>query len=381
MDFSWSEQQEESHRRVTRLVKEKLCPLLSVRGGRGHFERAEWRTCGEIGLLGIPVPLEHGGLGFGFSTTACIMEGFGNACEDLGLVFSVGAHLFACVVPVLEYACNTTRARILPPLCSGEWIGANAITEVEAGSDAFALQTRALRDGDHYILTGTKSFVTNGPVADVFVVYASTDPQHGFLGLTGFVLDRGTPGLEVGEAFDKMGLDSTPSSSIRLDRCRVPGSRRLGSEGQGGMIFRRSMLWERTCLLAAYLGMLERQLARVITHAVSRKQFGHRIGKFQAVSHRVADMKLRLDAARLLLYRACWSLDRGSQSPLEASLAKLAVSEAAVQSSLDAIGIFGGAGYQMHCGIERGLRDSVASTIASGTSDMMREIIARELGL
>jgi alkylation response protein AidB-like acyl-CoA dehydrogenase len=381
MDFAWSDAEDAAYRRISREIADSLAPLVAARGLDRPFERREWRRCGEIGLLGLPVARELGGRGLGCASTARMMEAFGESCEDMGLVFAVGAHLFGCVVPVLEHADEPTRRRLLPRLCAGEWVGANAITEVEAGSDVFSLRTRAARDGDAYVLEGEKSFVTNGPVADLFVVYAATQPQHGFLGLTAFAIERDTPGLVLGEPFDKMGLDSVPSSALRLEACRVPASHRLGAEGQGGVIFARAMLWERTCLLAGYLGMMQRQLAQVVAHARTRKQFGRRIGKHEAVSHRVAGMKLRVEASRLLLYRACWSVDHGLDATLDASLAKLAVSEAALQSSLDAIQIFGGLGYHSHVGIERGLRDSVGATIASGTSEMMREIIARELGM
>lgn len=381
MDFSWSDEQEDSYRRVIREASEKIGKCAAARGFRRYFNRSEWELCGKIGLLGLLVPREFGGLGFGCVGTARGMEAFGNACEDMGLVFAVGAHLFACALPILEWGTEEIRKAMLPRLCSGEWVGANAITEADAGSDVFAMRTRAIRDGEDYVLTGLKSFVTNAPLADVFIVYATCNPEHGFLGLAAFAVERDTPGLSVGEPFEKMGLESIPTSSIRLENCRVPGTRRLGPEGQGGLIFRRSMQWERTCLLAGYLGMMERQLTQVVAHARNRKQFGHSIGKYQAVSHRIADMKLRLEASRLLLYRACWLLDRGTETATDACLAKLAVSEAAVRSSLDAIQVFGGTGFQSESGIERALRDSVGATIASGTSEMMREIVAKELGL
>ncbi len=381
MDFSWSVDQETLYRRVIDETRATLQPRVARRGYDRWFEREEWRLCGEFGLLGLSVPGHYGGLGLDRLTTARLMEAFGVACEDMGLVFAAGAHLFACVMPILEYGSDALKERMLPKLCSGAWIGANAITEAGAGSDVFSLEARAVREGETYVLDGTKTFVTNGPVADVIVVYATVNPAHGFLGITAFAVERETAGVITELPFDKMGLASAPSGVVRLEACRVPATHRLGAEGQGGMVFNQSMQWERLGLFAGFVGMMERQLDVVVGHAAQRRQFRKRIGKYQAVSHRIADMKLRLESARLLLYRGCWLLDQGQGGALDASLAKLAVSEASVRSSLDAIKIFGGAGYMTAAGIERGLRDAVAGTIASGTSEMQRDVIAAGLGL
>jgi alkylation response protein AidB-like acyl-CoA dehydrogenase len=269
----------------------------------------------------------------------------------------------------------------LPGLCSGKLIGANAITEDDAGSDVFALKTRAERHGDFYVLDGQKSYVSNGPVADVFVVYAVTNPAHGYLGITAFLVEKDTPGLVIGEPFQKIGLTSTPACRISCDGCRVPLARRLGKEGQGSQIFKRSMQWERACLFASYLGQMERQLEQTIAYAQARHQFGQPLAKHQAIAHRIVDMKGRLEAARLLLYQACWRFDRGENALLDISLSKLAVSQAAVQGGLDAIHIHGSVGINSGLGIEQMLRDALPSTIFSGTDEMLRDIIASELGL
>jgi alkylation response protein AidB-like acyl-CoA dehydrogenase len=246
---------------------------------------------------------------------------------------------------------------------------------------AFALKSRAARDGDHYLLDGEKSYVTNAPVADVFVVYASTDPSAGYLGLSAFAVERGAPGLTVGAPFAKMGLTTSPIATIYLDQCRVPSGNRLGAEGAGAAAFTASMQWERACLFAGYLGSMQRQLERCAAYAAERRQFRRPIGKNQAVSHRIADMKLRLDAARLLLYRACWQHAQGGDASLEIALSKIAVSEAAIQAGLDAIHIHGGGGFMSETGIERALRDAIPSTIFSGTSEIQRDLVAARLVL
>jgi L-prolyl-PCP dehydrogenase len=377
MDFGWSAEQEQLYGRALAFARERL------NGGSvgPGFPRDLWELCGEFGLLGLPVPPELGGLGLDALTTARVVEAFGRGCEDTGLVFSAAAHLFACVVPVLGVGSEEQKRTLLPRLCSGEWVGANAITEAEAGSDVFALKTRAVKDGSDYLLTGTKTYVTNGSVADVILVYATQDPGHGYLGISAFVVHRDTPGLTVGKPFEKMGLETSPISQIYLEECRVPASQRLGAEGTGAAVFKHSMLWERACLFSAYLGVMERQLEQAAAFAARRKQFGKPLVKHQAISHKLADMKVRLEAARLLLYRACWMLDRDVDATLEVSLAKLAVSEAAIQSALDAIQIHGGMGYLTEVGIERALRDAVPSTLFSGTSEIQRDLIASKLGL
>jgi len=378
MDFGWTPEQDDLYQRAVAFARERLnCPV----GQEGAFPLERWRAAGEFGLLGLPVPPTYGGLGLDALTTARVTEAFGYGCEDTGFVFSALAHLFACVMPLLEHGTEEQRQAFLPRLCSGEAVGANAISEPEAGSDVLALKTRAVRDGDDYVLTGTKSYVSNGPIADVLLVYGVTNPAHGFLGLSAFLVEKGTPGLTVGPPFEKMGLDTSPIAPVYLEECRVPARQRLGAEGRGAAIFRGSMQWERACLFAAYVGVMQRQLERTVDFARQRRQFGKPIGKNQAVSHRVVDMKLRLESARLMLYRACWLMARGQDATMEVSLAKLAVSEAAVQSGLDAVQIHGGMGYLAEVGIERMLRDAIPSTLFSGTSELQRDIIANRLGL
>ncbi|HEY7485978.1 MAG TPA: acyl-CoA dehydrogenase family protein [Streptosporangiaceae bacterium] len=375
MDFTWSPAQGKTYDRIVDGARD-LPP-----DGPGPFGTERWRRCGDLGVLGLSVPEEYGGQGLGVLDTARAAEAFGLGHSDMGLVFAAMAHLYACVMPIAEHGDDGMRSRMLPRLTAGEWIGANAITEAEAGSDVTALRTRAVREGDEYVLDGVKTFVSNGPAADVFLVYAVSDPTLGHLGVSAFAVERDRPGAVPGPPFDKLGLHSCPAGELRLDGCRVPVRNLVGAEGQGAAVFQSSMRWERTCLFAAYLGMMDRLVERCVGHAGDRRQFGRPIGANQAVSHRIADMKLRLEAARMLLYRACWALDRGEPATLEVSMAKVAISEAAVQAGLDGLQIFAGAGYQEETGIAAALRDALPSTIFSGTSEIHRELIAKELGL
>jgi alkylation response protein AidB-like acyl-CoA dehydrogenase len=260
-------------------------------------------------------------------------------------------------------------------------IAAQAMTEPESGSDAFGLSTRAERRGDGFALSGSKTFVTNGPVADVFLVYATTDPDEGLAGLCAFLLERGAPGLSVGPPMPKLGLRTSPMSELSFDGCEVSADGLLGRPGAGMAVFGLAMQWERSLILASAVGTMQRQLERCVSYARERRQFGSPIGKFQAVSHRIADMKVRLETARLVVYRLAWLLDSGKATPLDAALAKLHVSESYLASSLDALQLHGGSGYVAGQELERDVRDAIGSRIHSGTSDIQRNVIAGLLGL
>lgn len=381
MEFGWSEKESLYCENLLREIDSHLTPLISQRSNDAPFGRNEWMECGRLGLLGLGVPTDYSGAGLSPLFMAKAMETFGLGCPDMGLVFSAAAHLCACVMPVYEFASSDYKNIMLPKLCRGDWIGANAISEESAGSDIYAIQTFAESDGDYYVISGKKSFVTNGPAADAVLVYAKTATNKGLFSISAFIVERGTPGLSFGEPFEKLGLRSVPAGTITFDKCRIHASQRLGEEGQGGVIFNRSMQWERSILFAGYIGSMERQINAVISRAKKRHQFGQKISSFQAISHSIVDMKMRLESARMLLYKACWMLQNNRECTLETSMAKLAVSEACIQSSMDAIQVFGSNGYLSEYGIERGLRDAVAGTIVSGTTQLQREIIARQLGL
>jgi alkylation response protein AidB-like acyl-CoA dehydrogenase len=377
VDFGWTPEQRERQEAMLARVSEEFA---SHPPGSG-LTLKNWRTLGDLGLLGLCVPPRYGGGGLGALETAGMMEAFGRGCPDTGIVFAASAHLYACAMPVLRHGSDLIKEQMLPRLCSGEWIAGNAMTELDAGSDVSRLAVTAERVPGGYLLNGEKSFVSNGPVADLYVTYATTDADAGYLGVTAFTVERSTQGLTAGEPFAKLGLHSCQAGTVRFDDCFVPEARVLGEEGAGGAVFQDSMTWERTCLFAGYLGLLDRLVERCVGHARQRRQFGRRIAEFQAVANRIVDMKLRTESARLLLYRACWELDQGRDAGLGVALSKLAVSEAAVASALDAVQVFGGRGYQVEYGIEASLRDTVPATIFSGTSDIQRLLIATELGL
>lgn len=346
-----------------------------------EFDAEGWKKCAEFGLFRMPVPAEFGGLGQGLPEVLAVMEGLGYATRDQGLLFSMNAHLWTNTIPILTYGNEKQKRKYLPPLSSGAWVGANASTEAEAGSDVFAMRTRAERRGDRYVLNGAKTFVTNAPVSDLIVTYATIDPALGATGITAFLVERNTPGVSIGHQDSKMGLRTSPLADVIFEDCEISVDQRLGREGRGVEVFECAMEWERGCILANYLGVMRRQIEQVIHHAQTRKQFGKPIGKYQSVANHIVDMKLRLETCRPLIYQIGRLKQLGRKAELEAALAKLHVSECFVKSSLDAIQIFGGYGYMTDQGIERDLRDAVGSTLYSGTSEIQRNIIAKLLGL
>ena len=382
MDLSWSDEQLRLRDAVRAFAERELADDVLARDAGAEFSRDLWDRCATFGILGLPVPQSYGGQGADPLTTLLALETLGYACRDNGLIFSLNAHMWSAAMPILRFGTEEQRKAYLPGLCDGSLIGVQGMTEPDTGSDAFALSTRADADGDEFVLTGSKTFITNAPVADVFVIFARTAPDLGALGISAFLVDRGAPGLSVGRPLRKMGLRTSPMSELFFDGCRLDRDRMLGRPGNGMTIFNHSIDWERACILAAAVGTMQRQVDESVRHAKERVQFRQPIGKFQAVSNRIADMQVRVDAARMLLYRAGWAKQRGARAPaMESAEAKLFISEAWVQTSLDALYLRGGSGYLVESEVERDVRDALASRIYSGTSDIQRNIIANNLGL
>ncbi len=381
MDFSWNDQQQKQREAITSFAQEHLNPGLEQREARSEFNWDGWRKCAEMGIHGLPIPKEYGGQEADPVTTAGALEALGYGSHDNGLSFSINAHMWTAELPLLEFGTESQKRKWLPRLCSGELIGGNAVSEPEAGSDVFSLATRAERRGDRYILNGHKTYITSGPIADLLVVFASTDPAKGKHGLSAFLVETSRPGFKVLRRIDKMGMNTAQMGEILLENCEVDEDDRLGKEGAGTNLFTHSMTWERSMILAPAVGAMQRILEACVQFARKRKQFGESIGKFQLVSTKIVDMKLRVETARQLLYNTAWRRSQGSSVFLEAALTKLHISESWVQTCLDAVQIHGAAGYIKDLAIERELRDAVGSRIFSGTSEIQRVIIASLLGL
>lgn len=379
MHFDWTDEQLALKKAVSDFARAEL-----ARRDDGlspdTLWREGWDKCANFGILGLYFPHAYGGQEAGGLGTALAMETLGTVCPDAGLMFALSAQMWSVQMPIWRFGREEQKNRYLPRLIEGSLLGAHGMTEPGSGSDAFSLHAKAARDGDSYLLSGSKTFVTSAPEADLFVIFARLENRTGIFGLTAFLVERSW-GIRVGSPIHKMGLNGAPMAEVYLDECRVPKENRLGGEGQGSRIFNDSMEWERTYILAWQIGVMERQITEAVQYARERKLNGKPISSFQAVSHRIAEMRIRLEAARLLLYRAAWLKSEARPSSLESAIAKIYAAEAAVASALDAIQLRGGYGYASDTGVERALRDAVGGRIYSGTSEVLRNIIAHELGL
>jgi alkylation response protein AidB-like acyl-CoA dehydrogenase len=381
MDFSWTEEQLAYKRAVISFAQKELNKEVIQRDREEIFSRENWEKCAEFGIQGLPFPEAFGGADADILTTMLTMEGLGYGCHDNGLIFALNAQMWSVQMPILTFGTETQKQKYLPGLISGKLIGAHGMTEPGSGSDAFSMRTRAEPHKGGYLLNGTKMFVTSAPIADLAVVFATVDPAKGMWGVTGFIVETGTPGFSLSRNIEKMGLRTSPMGELVFQDCYIPEENRLGSLGAGARIFNHSMGWERSSILGSHIGVMERQLELAIQYANERSQFNQSIGKFQAVANRIVDMKMRLETARLLLYKVAWSQKSGKPAVMEAALAKLYLSECFVQNSMDAVRTRGGYGYMTEAEVERDLRDAIGGTIYSGTSDIQRNIIAHLLGL
>ena len=376
MDFAWSEEQQQFRNEVIRFAKQELADDLIERDRNEEFSWDGWKKCAQFGIHGLPIPQEYGGGGADVLTTVCGLEALGYGCRDNGLIFSINAHMWSSEIPLLSFGTEAQKKKYLPKLVSGEFVGVHAITEPMSGSDAYSMRARAERKGDCYVINGSKTFITNAPVADMVIVFANLDPSKSAAGVSAFIVDKGTPGFSVSRKLHKMGLRTSPMAELALVDVEVPVENLLGREGGGPAIFTASMEWERICIMAAKLGAMQRLLETCTKYARERQQFGKAIASFTPIANKIAQMDMRLEASRLLLYRAAWLKSQGKHPLREASIAKLFIADAYVQTSLDAIQIHGGYGYMTEYQIERELRDAISGKIYSGTSEIQEKIVA-----
>lgn len=382
MDFRWAGEQECFKADVIAFAKQTLGKDAVSHDRNSEFPRDDWNKCAEFGIQSLSVPAAFSGReNQDFLSAMLAMEGLGYACPDNGLCFSLNAQIWTVQLPIVEFGTDAQKQRFLPDFCSGKIIGAHAISEEESGSDVFAMTTRAEKTAGGYLLNGVKRYVSLAPIADLYLVFATIDPSLGKWGITAFLVESDRPGATLGPERHKMGLRSTPMSDLILEDCLVPEENRLGAEGAGLGLSTWSLEWERCCILASQLGAMERQLEDCIAFARKRRQFNQPISKFQAVSHRMVEMRLRLETSRLLLYKVAWLKQMGRSAQLEASLLKLHLSECFAASSLDAVRIHGGQGYMTDGLVERDLRDAVGGLLYAGTSDIQRNIVAALMGL
>ncbi len=345
------------------------------------FPHEHWAKLGAFGLLGLLVPEEYGGSGHDCVSASVVLEGFGYACRDSGIAHAACTQIL-CGLQISTFGSEEQKAALLPPLCRGEIIMAQGITEPDAGSDTAAMATSAVEMGDEFVVNGSKIFVTNAPIADVVLVFAVTDKSRKGLGqLSCFIVENGMAGFERSKPLEKMGLSTLQNGLLFFDDCRVPAANIVGPKGQGSAIFMDAMEWERILLFSIHVGRMQHILETCVSYAKTRQQFGQPIGRFQSISNKIATMRVDLELSQLMVRKAAWVKDTRKRAPLESSIAKLFVSESYKAACLEAVQLHGGYGYMKETGLERELRDSIAGTIYSGTSEVQRNIIAKFSGL
>jgi alkylation response protein AidB-like acyl-CoA dehydrogenase len=366
---------------VRAFAAEHVAPGVLERDRDGRWSPEVWEAVADFGLAGLPVPEEHGGSGADVLTTGLALEALAYGGRDAGLNLSLGAHLTIGCMPIALHGSEEQKRRWLPRMATGESIGAFAITEPEAGSDTAAMRTSARREGDTFVLDGTKTFITNGSLAEVVTVVARTDPDapagHAF---TAFLVETSSPGFTVSKELRKLGNRTSPTVELSLAGVEVPADHVLGEEGTAlWKVGFECFDWERCCMIASAVGGMARDLDESVRYAKDREAFGKPIARLGAIQHKLAQMRIRLENARLLQRQAAWLKDHGLEHQLQASMAKAYVGDAAVESALDAVQLHGGWGYVDEFHVERSLRDAKLAAIGGGTTEVQEMIISRML--
>jgi alkylation response protein AidB-like acyl-CoA dehydrogenase len=378
MDFAFTEEQMMFKEQLIRFAKKEIVPRAQEHDLKGEFDFQSFRKLGEFGILGLHFPEALGGSNADVVTTTLAGEALGEAGVDGGLTLSYGAHTFLCADTIFTQGTDAQRKKYIPKLSSGEWIGCMGLTEPGAGSDVASITTRAEKRGHGYLLNGSKMFITNGPVADVAVVYAKTDKDSKHAGISAFVIEKGTPGFSAGKNLIKMGVRSSHTSELIFEDCEIPEENLIGQEGTGFLMAMQTVEWDRSAILAPFVGGMTYVLKRCVRYAKERHQFGRPIAEFQAIKHKLADIKIFIEAARSLCYRIAWCKDQGRPlNHLEAAVAKLFVGDWSLGPANDAVVIHGGYGYCHEYDVERFFRDSRLAPIGGGTSEIQKRIISK----
>lgn len=377
MDFEWTEEYQMIRRMVRDFAEKEIVPRAEEIDETDQFPADIFRRMGELGILGLPFPEKYGGSGGDYISLVIALEEIGRASGSLALILD--AHTSLCSEPIYLFGTEEQKQKYLVPLAQGKAIGAFGLTEPQAGSDAGATRTRAVRDGDEWVLNGQKIFITNGSVADIFVVTAKTDPEAGTRGISAFLLEKGTPGFHVGRDEKKMGMKGSVTSELFFEDCRIPLGNLLGKENEGFKQFLQTLDAGRVAIAALAVGIAQGAFDRALAYAKERRQFGQPIANFQAVQWMLAESATDLEAARLLIYRAAWLRQQGRRFTQEAAMAKLFATEASERICRKALQIHGGYGYVREYGVERMYRDQRLCSIGEGTNEIQRMVIARNL--
>ncbi len=375
MKNEWTSEQELLAQTLADFAQKELAPKAELLDETEGFNRESFRTMASLGLLGITVSEEFGGAGLGCVEATIAMEKMGYACASTALSYL--AHTILCVNNLYENASAAQKKKYLPRLIAGEAFGAMAMTEPEAGSDALGLRTRAEKRGGKYVLNGSKTFITNGPVADVFVVYAKTGSSK--KEVSTFIVEKDFPGFKVGRKLKKMGMRASPTSELSFENCEVPAENLVGQENTSVSHMMRNLNIERITISGISLGVADACVQYSARYASERKQFGETIGSFQMVQERLAEMATQTMAAKALVYGAARAYDRGDREMSLGAMSKLFSAQIATQAGLDAVQILGGYGYMKEYPVERYMRDAKLMEIGAGTNEVMRLLIARSL--
>lgn len=378
MDFNFTEEQIIFRDSIEKFAKNEIEPTVDAREEKGEFSYDMWKKIADFGLTGLCIPVEYAGGGADAMTTVLALETFSRASRDSSLCTVWCSHLLIGAMPIVELGTKEQKEKYLPKMAKGEWIGAFGLTEPEAGSDASGLKTTAVKNGDHYILNGSKTFISNAPIADVFVVFASTDPLKRSAGISMFIVEKNFPGLSVGKPLNKYEGHAAPTGEVFFDDCKVPAENLLGKEGEGFTAMLLSLGWERIAF-TPFIGIMESDLNACISYVKERKQFKKPIGSFQLVQAMLSEMKIDLEASRYLVYKVAWKKDRNEFIGLDAAIAKTFVTEAAERNSRKAVQIFGGYGCMRDYPVGRSLWGGKMGTIGGGTSQIQRIVIGRLL--
>lgn len=377
MDFQLSQEQQLIRRNVRELAEREFAPRAGEHDRTGEFPQRNVGLLAEYGYLGMMCPPEYGGGGADVLTHSICMEEVARACAATAVIMEV--HNTLHCDPLMAFGTTEQKQRFLPDLAIGKKLGAFALTEPESGSDAGAMRTTAVRRGDEYILNGSKAFITNGGVADLYLVFATVDRSLGTKGIAAFLVPKDALGISFGRPEDKLGIRASHTTTIILDNCSVPAEDRLGDEGQGFKIAMATLDGGRIGIGAQAVGIAQAALDACVTYAQERQQFGEPIGSFQAIQWKIADMATEIEAARWLVYRAAWLKEQPGRWTQEIAKAKLFASEAAMRATVNAVQVFGGYGYIREYNVERYMRDAKITEIYEGTSEIQRLIIASNL--
>jgi butyryl-CoA dehydrogenase len=378
MDFALTDEQLMFKEQVLKFARKEIVPRVQEHDLAARFDHESWKKLGEFGILGLHFPEELGGGDADVVTSVIAAEALGEAGVDGGLTLSYGAHTYLCADTIYRHGTEEQKKKYIPPLASGELIGCMGLTEPGAGSDVASLRTKAVRKNGSWVLNGTKMFITNGAIADVALIYARTGTDTGQAGISAFIVEKGTPGFSVGKKLNKMGVRTSPTSELIFDECEIPEENLVGPEGAGFLMAMQTVEWDRSTLLAPFVGAMAYLIERTARYAQERHQFGRPIASFQGVKHKIADIKIFQEAAKSLVYRIAWCKDQGRPlNHLEAAVAKLFMGDWSMKPANDAMLVLGGYGYCHEYDVERIFRDSRLAPIGGGTSDIQRVLISR----